>query len=548
MLENRLMGILKLNYMEEGLGMKRLYYNGTILTMEDETPVVEAVVEENGKITFAGNYADLAESKDELEKVDLKGMTMMPAFIDSHSHFSATANSNLQVSLDGTQSFGEIADRIKTFIVERGVEEGTWINAKGYDHNSLKEGRHPDRAFLDSCCPMNPVVIQNSSGHMGVFNSKGLELLGIDENTKAPEGGLIEIEDGELTGYIEENAFVEYLRKVPMPGIEEFLNAYSKAQDYYASYGITTIQEGLMVAEMVPFYEEMLRENLLKLDVVGYSDVKDLDAIMNVFSSSIGKYDRGFKLGGYKIFLDGSPQARTAWMREPYNGESDYCGYGTMTDGDVEYAIGLALEKKIQLLAHCNGDRAIAQYMDIIKKLRINKSTDDIRPVIIHSQLIGIDQLELVKELNLIPSFFIGHVYYWGDVHIENFGEDRASRISPAKSSLERGIRFTFHQDTPVTAPDMLETVWCAVNRMTKGGKKLCQDERIDILSALKAVTVNSAYQYFEEDRKGSIGLGKNADFVILDRNPLEVDSMDIREIKVLETIKDGNTVYRRQS
>lgn len=526
--------------------MKKLYCNGKIFTMEDENPVVEAVIEENGKIAFAGSLADVDEDFGEFEKVDLKGRTMMPAFIDAHSHFSATANSSLQVSLDDAKSFSEIADKIRAFIAERGIGKGEWINAKGYDHNSLKEKRHPDRAFLDSCCPENPVVIQNSSGHMGVFNSRGLEAIGVDENTEPPEGGLIGKEEGVLTGYMEENAFVEYLKKVPMPSLDEFLKAYSKAQDYYASYGITTIQEGFMVKEMIPFYRSLLDRGLLKLDVVGYSDVKDSGIIMKEFSRSIGAYDRGFKLGGYKVFLDGSPQARTAWMREPYKGEADYCGYGTMEDDDLEAAINLALEKNLQLIAHCNGDRAAAQYIEKFKKIGEYRSIDKIRPVIIHAQLIGRDQLELVKELNLIPSFFVGHVYHWGDVHVENFGEERASRISPAKSSLERGIRFTFHQDTPVTAPDMLESVWCAVNRITKGGKALSKEEGIDVLNALKAVTINSAYQYFEEDSKGSISPGKNADFVLLDRNPLEVDSMGIRDIKVMETIKDGKTIYRR--
>lgn len=526
--------------------LKKIYYNGTILTMEDESPVAEAVVEENGKIAFAGRMADIEGDWSRFEKVDLKGKTMMPAFIDAHSHFSATANSNLQISLDDAESFSEIADRIRAFIDERGVGEGEWINAKGYDHNNLKEKRHPDRFFLDICCPENPVVIQNSSGHMGVFNSKGLEIIGVNEDTKAPDGGLIGKEDGVLTGYMEENAFVEYLKKVPMPSVEEFLKAYSKAQDYYASYGITTIQEGLMVKEMIPFYRSMLERGLLKLDVVGYSDVKDSDKMMEEFAMSIGAYSRGFKLGGYKVFLDGSPQARTAWMREPYEGETEYCGYGTMEGSDLEAAIELALESELQLIAHCNGDMAIAQYIEKLKKVRDHRSIDKIRPVIIHAQLMGIDQLEIVKELNLIPSFFIGHVYYWGDIHIENFGEDRASRISPAKSSIERGVRFTFHQDTPVTAPDMLESVWCAVNRVTKGGKSLSIEERIDVLNALKAVTINSAYQYFEEDSKGSISPGKNADFVVLDSNPLEVDPMDIRGIKVIETIKDGKSIYRR--
>ena len=217
-----------------------------------------------------------------------------------------------------------------------------------------------------------------------------------------------------------------------------------------------------------------------------------------------------------------------------------------MGEEELEKIIETALKEDMQLLAHCNGDAAVAQYLEQYKiaKDKLN-ATNDIRPVIIHAQLIGVDQLPEVKKLGMIPSFFMAHVYHWGDIHVNNFGFDRASQISPAKSALDEGIKFTFHQDAPVIEPNMIETMWIAVNRKMKDGTVLGENQKIPALAALEAVTKNGAYQYFEEDIKGTIKEGKLADLVILDKNPLKVESDDIRNIKVMETMKEGNTIFK---
>ena len=230
-------------------------------------------------------------------------------------------------------------------------------------------------------------------------------------------------------------------------------------------------------------------------------------------------------------------------MRTPYIDDKEYYGYGTMNDEDVKKDVESAYEEKLQILAHCNGDKAAEQYINAIKST--NKNIGEIRPVLIHGQLLGTDQLKEVKENGIIPSFFIAHIYHWGDIHIKNFGFERASKISPAGSAIQNDIKFTFHQDAPVIEPNMFETIWCAVNRKTKEGKVLGEDEEISVLDAIKAVTINSAYQYFEEDYKGSIKEGKFADLIIVDKNPLNVEKEEIRNVKVLETIKSGETVWK---
>ena len=529
--------------------MDILFTNGTIRTMERESPAAQALLVRDGRVAAVGSLAAVEDQAGiDVRRVDLAGRTLLPSFLDAHSHFTAVANQFLQVSLSGCASWGDIQDRIRDYIRRERVPAGQWVTAQGYDHNQLSERRHPDRACLDAAAPENPVVICHQSGHMGVFNTAALERLGVTAQTPAPAGGVIGRENGTLTGYMEENAFLEFQKRVPMMPLEAFLGAYRKAQGLYASHGITTVQEGLLRRELVPLYQALLADGSLKLDVVAYGDEAGVAAARQAFPASVRRYQGHFRLGGYKMFLDGSPQGRTAWLRQPYRGEAAYRGYGTLTDAQVLGMVRRAGTEGMQLLAHCNGDAACAQYLAALETAaREGVDLAAMRPVMIHAQLLGRDQLPAVKRLGVIPSFFVAHVYHWGDIHWENLGPDRADGISPAGSAAELGIPFTFHTDAPVIPPDLLETVWCAVNRVTRSGRLLGAEERVDVQTALEAVTANTAFQYFEERDKGTLSPGKRADLVILDRDPLAVPPEELRVIRVLETWKDGAAIFRRE-
>ncbi|MCK5736816.1 MAG: amidohydrolase family protein, partial [Spirochaetaceae bacterium] len=267
----------------------------------------------------------------------------------------------------------------------------------------------------------------------------------------------------------------------------------------------------------------------------------------------MNRYKNGFRMGGAKFLLDGSPQAKTAWLSKPYHippegRDADYCGYPMQEDNDFIFSVyEECLKRDMQILTHTNGDQASQQLLDNYEKAKeASGSTADTRPVMIHAQTVRDDQLDRMKPLNMIPSFFQAHTFFWGDWHINSvLGKERAYRISPVRSAIERGITYTLHQDTPVVPPNMPFTLWTAVNRKTRTGEVIGPDQRITILEALKGVTINAAYQYFEEDSKGSITVGKRADLVILDKNPMNVDPDDLKDLKVLETIKDGKTIYK---
>lgn len=526
--------------------MKTLYFNGTILTME-EPLYADAVLVEDGKILQIGEKEKMEQKDSTMEFVDLKGAVMLPGFIDAHSHFTQVAFSFLQVSLDGVKDVEVMREKMNQFKEKTSIKDGEWLVARDYDHNILPEGKHLSLAILDSLSPDHPMVIHHKSGHMGLFNSLALKELKITEDTVAPEGGKIEKDENGLTGYVEENAFFYYLKQIPMASMDKLLEAYKMAQDKYASYGITTLQEGMVAKQMLPLYHLLMKENFLKLDLVAYADMETYEKMKEEFPANQNQYDQHMRVGGIKMFLDGSPQGRTAWMRTPYQGEDSYCGYGTMSDEEVCKVFEYAGKEQVQVIAHCNGDAASEQFLRCLQK--VAKTYPNLlqqRLVIIHGQLMGIDQLPLAKKLGVIVSFFIGHTYYWGDVHIKNFGFERASQISPAASAKKCEVLFTFHQDAPVINPDMLETVWCATNRYTREGVKLGEEECLPVLEALKAITINSAYQYFEEDTKGSIAVGKDADFVILNKNPLTVPKEEIKNIKIIKTIKKGEIIMEK--
>ena len=517
-----------------------LYFGGPIVTLEDPQ-YAQALVERGGRIAYVGDREEAERlAGPGARRVDLEGRALLPAFVDPHSHLLACAYARLQVPLGECAGWGEIADRLSRHVQERGIQPGEWVKGTGYDQNALAEGAAPDRFCLDRACPHNPVVIQHASGHAGVFNTLALERLGaLNEDCGLERDG-----QGELTGRGEENPFLDLLGRIPMDGLEDVLRAFQGAQEEYASHGITTAQEGLLQPVMAPVYREILRRGLLYLDVNAYVPPADYDRLRGQFAQGVSVSPGTFRVAGMKIFLDGSPQGGTAWVREPYAGGGR--GTSTMTDGQVLSAFRQALDRDAQLLAHCNGDRAAEQYLTLLAQAEREAGKKLCRPVMIHAQLLGLDQLERVKALGVIPSFFVAHVYHWGEIHVKNFGLDRAGRISPAGSALARGIPFTFHQDSPVIPPDMLETIWCACVRRTKTGRVLGAEERIPVEAALRAVTQTAALQYGRERELGTLRPGKRADFVLLSGDPLRTPPEELKKLQVERTIRCGRTIWSR--
>lgn len=532
--------------------MQKLYYGGNIITMRQKSDTPEALLEKDGVIQYVGNLEKAASlCEKDVQKIFLDGKTLMPAFIDPHSHLTMLAQFSALVPLGSCGSFEEIVDALCAYRDKEGVGDGNVLMGFGYDHNFLQEQAHPNRHVLDQVSAGMPVCILHASGHMCVANSALLEKMEIRRDTPDPAGGRYGREaDGEPDGYLEEvPAMLKTLEFMFARTGTDFTRQVEAAQQVYLRNGITTVQEGALAARGFGKLAELAAAGQLSVDLVCYINASDEEEARAGYGEYWQGYHQRLRIGGIKLVLDGSPQGRSAWLSRPYEGEKTYCGYPSYPDEQVEKWVGQAVKDGVQVLAHCNGDAASEQYLRAYEKAAGERGeyVDRIRatrPVMIHCQTVRDDQLDRMATLGMIPSIFVAHTYYWGDIHLKNLGPVRGAHISPVKAALDRGLIYNFHQDTPVLEPDMLRTVWCAVNRRTRSGVAIGPDQCISVYEALKGVTINAAYAYHEEGKKGSLEPGKLADLVILDRNPLCTPKEDLHTIKVLETIKEGKTLY----
>jgi len=539
----------------------QLYYNGDILSMESNIPQYEeAVVELNGKIVFVGSQKYAETHFPNATMIDLQGKFMAPGFIDPHSHFGMVSNSMGQVDLNSppvgeVASIDDIMIKMKNYKSENNIPDGEWIFGWGYDESQLKEQRHPNKREIDAVLPNNPVYLEHTSGHMGVGNSMALEKMNVTSKTPNPDGGTIEHfpNTKEPTGLLQETAmypFVGNMMKILEKKQGDF---FDTTQEYYASNGITTAQDGMTDRNTIKFFQSQADAGNFKIDLMALGGYTELEINLNDSLIDWKTYNNGFKVQGTKIIADGSPQGKTAYFTEPFltpvpGCESDCRGLPSLSQETMNDLFILAYKNDNQLFIHGNGDASIdmiiAAHENACKELNqaLNK---DRRTIVIHSQFVRPDQLETYVKYNMQPSFFTNHAYFWGDVHVENLGEKRAFFLSPIASADRLGLKYTNHSDATVTPIDPLFTIWSAVNRVSRTGEVIGEDEKATPYQALKAITINAAYEFFEEDSKGSISLGKQADFVILDKNPLTVDPLKIKDIKVVETIKDGKSVYK---
>lgn len=522
------------------------FYHGTCLTLAGQ-PRAEALLLAGGRIAAVGTEAAVrAQAPAGTEWVNLRGGALLPGFIDAHSHLTALAATMGLLDLSGAASLDDLSGRIREAASH--APAGAWVVGVGYDHNRLPGRRHPTRTELDAILPGRPVLLSHASGHMGVANSAALAALGVTADTPDPEGGRIGREqDGRTpSGYLEETAFTTLAARMPQPTEEERLRNLEAAQGVYLAHGVTTVQDGLTRAPDWALLREAAEAGRLQVDVVAYADMRESAALLEQNRAAWGQYHGRLRLGGYKLLLDGSPQGRTAWLTQPYLGQPESRGYPIYEDSQVEAYVRQAARERTQLMAHCNGDAAAEQFLRALEAVsRDLPGLPRLRPVMIHAQLLRRDQLPRLAALGTVASFFVAHTYYWGDVHVDNLGLERASAISPVRTAMEAGVTYTLHQDTPVLPPDMLRTLACAVLRTTESGRVLGPEERITPEEALRGVASNAAYQYFEEGDKGTLEVGKRADLVWLDQDPTAVPPQRLPDIRVLATFVEGRCLYR---
>lgn len=547
----------------------RLFFGGDILTATpdfEHTPKPQALLtDDEGRIAYVGDEDEArARARDfaDVEERDLDGAALLPGFIDAHGHLSYITRYFTTASLDGAKDIDDIVNRLRDFAQRRHIDANGIILGNGYDQNTLVEGRHPNRHDLDRVSTAIPVVAIHVSGHVLAANTKALEISGVHLDDPDPFGGTFgRDDDGLINGYAAEGATWRIRAAASERSVVDFDELGDATQDVYLSNGITTAQDGASGRQPIADFARFAGTHGLRLDVVAYPvSGRDSDGVLDDYATYVGKdYHNGLRIGGLKVVLDGSPQARTAWVTEPYTpgpeGEG-YRGGPSVSEEDVYQAARKTIDNNLQLIVHTNGDAASDRFLDAYDRAlhdSPNPGKHHLHPVMIHSQLARKDQLERLGKLGGIPSFFVAHTWYWGDVHVRNFGARRGGRISAAGDAKRLGLRYTFHNDSPIIRPNLLDTVWAGATRRTKSGRQLDLDQRVSVADGLRAITANAAYQYGEDGGKGTLEAGKLADLVILEKNPLSVPLDEtgapdegLRTLKVLETIKNGRTVWER--
>lgn len=544
-------------------GGTTIYSGGDILTMAGATPAyAEALAVRDGKILAVGTRAEVAKAAGAgAAKVDLAGRTLLPGFIDGHSHLLNYADSLVQANLNpppigGVTKIADITAALQKLKGELGAGDGEWLIGQGYDQDMLAEKRHPTAADLDAAFPDNPVLILHASGHMLVANSQAFAAVKVDADTPDPEGGTILRKPGgnEPQGLVQEMGMMVFqpiIKGARRPELD--LDLIQRAIAHYAANGYTTASEALVLGEKMPVIEAAAAAGAFTIDVIALPAFTMAGELVGTGKIKWGEYRNGLKYAGLKIAVDGSPQGKTAYLTRPYltpvpGCKTDCRGFPNLTQDQVNQLFLLTYRNGVQMFSHGNGDAAIDMMItghENAEKLLATLGKDR-RTVIIHSQIMRADQLDAYAKHGLLPSFFSNHVYYWGDVHYANLGPERAAFISPLASAFKRGIRATNHTDATVTPTDPMFLLWTSVNRVTRDGRVLGEAERVTPYQGLQALTVNGAYEYFEEASKGTLEVGKRADFVVLDKNPIKVAPMAIKDIRVVETIKDGKRVHPR--
>ena len=527
--------------------------NNVILMTGHKKAQPLSVAIKNERIIWIGLHKDAKHIQG--KHINYGNQAVLPGFIDAHGHASYLAFAT-QVANIASPPVGKITTikdlqiELKKFIESSNLQPGEWLMGLGYDDSLLAEQRHPTKDDLDAVSTEHPIYLIHVSAHLGAANSLGLSLANIDAETLDPPGGKIRRYENssEPNGVFEETAAYP-LQQLAMSAYKDPIGSVKKAMEIYAMNGITTAQDGASSLETINLMKAADVQGAIDLDIISYPIGQNgLDK--NLDSINFGNYEGRLKIGGIKLILDGSPQGKTAYLTEPYykppHSESEsYKGYPLIPQSEVSKWVKQYAELEIPIMAHANGDAAADM---LIKAVKDAKILHDHRTIMIHAQTVREDQLDQMQELKIIPSYFSTHTFYWGDWHRDSvFGKDRAMRISPTKSTLNRKMPFTVHNDAPVVPPDMIRLLWSTINRETRSGKVLGEEQKISTYDALAAMTINAAYQHFEDDIKGSLEIGKQADLVVLSEDPLSIDSKDILDLKVVATFSRGKEIFNTQ-
>jgi len=532
---------------------RKVIFGGTIITMNNSQPLVDAIGIDGEKIVAFGNFEDVIAKLDNAELINLDGKTLLPGFHDCHCHPIFYIFFLVNLNLRNIKSYKEFQTVLKETAKQK--KPGEWIFGLSYNELNFENPVLPTRWDLDKICPKNPVFILRFDSHIGFANSKALDIAGIDSESDPPEGcEYRKNENGELTGVITEKAALSFLSKYALPSPEQIREVASQAFINLAKKGITTVHGiihlgmggeagdlGTIEISIMKSVQDKILQNWYSL--VYAKDPKKLKRIKKPPLDG-GKDDSKFKVRALKLYIDGSLGACTAWMHEPFTDQSDKSGFCIHNNLEDFYnQMKIAHNLGFQIGVHAIGDKGNRVLVDLYKRLLIEYPRDDHRHRVEHASLLTDDVIKDMKDLRLIAS--IQPPFITTDAKLVEYrlGKARSKYTYPFKSLLDAGIVCASGSDCPIEDPDVIWGLHALVNR-----NGFIPEQCISIEEALKSYTINGAFAAFEENIKGSIEVGKLADLVILDRNPLKVPKDEIKEIQVLETFIRGKSIYKKNN
>jgi predicted amidohydrolase YtcJ len=527
-----------------------VFRKGQVVTLNKVNQVVQSLAVKGNRILYIGDDCNVESLiGEDTRVVELKGRSLIPGFIDSHTHLGLYGLSKLGVDLryPKVKSINDIRMAIAEALQK--VEPGEWIRGWGYDHNRLVEKRHPNRLDLDDITPHNPVTLVRTCGHISSNNSYSLKCAGIDNRTPNPKGGLIEKDNGSLTGVLKEMAHVK-MQKIASLSEHDLYKAIRIANDDYIRYGITSVHDAGYDDgfKQIRVMQQAYQDNALavRINVMIFSD--DLDYTNEFIKSGIlTKFGNdSMKIGPVKLMLDGSSTGPTAAMRSPYTSDPMNSGILYMSQEEINDIVTTLHKLGYQVTAHAIGDKAIEMLIKSFEIALSNKHRVNHRHRIEHCALVDDFLVERIKKLNLIPVSQPGFLHDFGDSYTLDYGKHRITKMFPLKTYLDHGIISAISSDSPVINPNPMLGIYAAVNRRTQGNTLISENERITIIDALRMYTINGAYASFDDSNKGSLEIGKLADLVVLSGSILDSDNEDLMNLFVEMTIVDGKIVFEK--
>ncbi|MGW6382497.1 amidohydrolase [Peribacillus butanolivorans] len=530
-----------------------VFINGEVITVDQKNKVVEAVAVKGNRISAVGSNREVKGFIGEKTKViDLQGKTLLPGFIDSHIHLILYGVNQLAVSCkdEHIKSIEDLLNDLKEKAST--IPKGEWIRAWGFNETVVKEKRYPTIAELDAISVEHPIIVSRTCSHISVVNSKALEIAKINENSENPTGGIIEKDKtGRFTGRLIETANM-IMTEIASYTESELMKAVKIASEHFVAAGITSIHEaGAYGPESFRLLQQAVKSKDIRVRI--YAMIGSLNNSHEFVNKMVeagvitGTGDERFKIGPAKLFTDGSSTGPTIATRGTYSSDPDNFGILYYSEEEIYQVLGQAHKKGYQITVHAQGDRAIEMYLNCVEKALEESPRKDHRHRIEHAGISSPDLQERMKNLELIPIPNPPFPYEFGDIYIQHYG-NRVNHMYAARDFIDNGIIAAGGSDAPVTDYNPLLGIHVAVNRRSQSGSEIGVAQSISVMEAIKLYTWNGAYASFEEDIKGSIEVGKLADFVVLTDSILKVNPLHIKDLQVESTIIDGEILYHRES